>query len=305
MKIYKIILSFKGSFLTPLQADTIFGHLCWALYYKEGEDELKKFLEPFREGAPPFLLSDGFPVYTNNSEETPLFPKPLSADRVLKEEHKKIKKLEWVTLYDFNKIREFKEFQPKEIESPLKASLTVHNSISRLTNTSLPEAGVYSLKEYFIQKAFILVKVNDKNFLDKVLEMLKFISNVGYGRKKSIGKGKFSVEAPVQFNEFTEIPEATGFVTLSSFCPAEKDPTEGIYKTFVKYGKLGEEFTFSGSPFKRPLLMIKTGSVFKTDGTPREFYGRMVENISDIKPEVLQYAYAFPIPIIFPQMSVS
>lgn len=81
---------------------------------------------------------------------------------------------------------------------------------------------------------------------------------------------------------------------------AETDPTEGLYKTFVKYGKLGEEFTYCGNPFKRPLLMIKTGSVFKTDGRPKEFYGRIIkEGIAPAKPEVIQYAYAFTLPIVY------
>jgi len=93
------------------------------------------------------------------------------------------------------------------------------------------------------------------------------------------------------------VKDANAFVTLSSFCPREDDPTEGIYKTFVKYGKLGEEFNFCGNPFKKPLLMVKTGSVFKTQGQPKEIYGRIIEKIAPAKAEVVQYAYAFAVPI--------
>lgn len=303
--LYKLKITFLSPILTPLQADTIFGHLCWAVYYQEGEDGLKKFLEPFKEMEPSFLLSEGFPILASNGTETALLPKPLTADRISKDENlKKIKKLEWVTLENFDKIRKCEHFQPEELENPFALFLSVHNSISRITNTSLPEAGVYSLKEYFVRKVFILIKAFDENVLDKVTQLFKFLSNSGYGRKKSIGKGQFSFENPVPFDNLIEIDDPNGFVTLSNFCPSENDPTEGIYKTFIKYGKLGEEFTFSGNPFKRPLLMIKTGSVFKTDGPPKDFYGRMIENISDVKPQVLQYAYAFSIPIIFPPMEI-
>jgi CRISPR-associated protein Csm4 len=46
--------------------------------------------------------------------------------------------------------------------------------------------------------------------------------------------------------------------------------------------------------------MIRTGSVFQTNGGPKEFYGRMItEGISPAKPEVLHYAYAFAVPIKF------
>ncbi len=297
--IYKILLRFNSSFLSPLQADTIFGHLCWAVYYKEGEDELKKFLQPFRENDPPFLLSDGFPVISKNDIEIELLPKPLTADRILRDDTKRIKKIEWVKIDDFNKIRKYEQFQLEEIENPFKPFLSVHNSISRITSSSLPEAGVYSLKEYFVHKIFILIKALNENVIDRVAELFKFLSNSGYGGKKSAGKGQFAIESIASFNILSEIHQANGFVTLSNFCPSQGDPTEGIYKIFVKYGKLGGELTFSGNPFKKPLLMIKTGSVFKINGAIREFYGRMVENICDIKPQVLQYAYAFPIPVVF------
>ena len=47
--------------------------------------------------------------------------------------------------------------------------------------------------------------------------------------------------------------------------------------------------------------MIKTGSVFKTEGQPKEYYGRMVDKIAPAKEsEVVQYGYAFPIPIRYP-----
>ncbi|MFZ6017245.1 MAG: hypothetical protein ACOYU0_06520 [Nitrospirota bacterium] len=114
-------------------------------------------------------------------------------------------------------------------------------------------------------------------------------------KKKSIDKGQFSLEGIEEFNDFDGLEGANGFVTLSNFCPEENDPTEGVYKTFVKYGKLGEEFTFCGNPFKKPLIMLKTGSVFKTNGKPKEFYGRMIEGVSSVKPEVIHYGYAFAV----------
>ena len=128
------------------------------------------------------------------------------------------------------------------------------------------------------------------------MDLFKILSKSGYGQKKSIGKGQFSVE---EFNEFTfkALDAPNGFVTLSSFCPSKNDPVKGLYKTYVKYGKLGDEYTFSGNPFKRPLVMVRTGSVFGTDGPPNDFYGRMVKNIAPSKPDVVQYAYALSIPI--------
>ena len=64
----------------------------------------------------------------------------------------------------------------------------------------------------------------------------------------------------------------------------------------VKYGRLGGEFTFSGKPFKKPLIMIERGSVFGVNGPIAPFYGRMVEDIAPVKPKVVQYGYAFAVP---------
>jgi len=299
MKAYQIKLKIKSGTLTPFQADTLFGHLCWVVAY-QGQERPQEFLKPFKEGDPPFILSDGFP--------TDYLPRPFSAEFNTKDQKsaREIKKVEWVTQEDFDRIRRGEDFvpeQPEQIEEKdVISSTSVHNTVNRQTNTTPAEGGVYSIQEVFIPEISIYFKVISDEWKDKVVELVKIVSKTGYGKKKSIGKGQFSVADVTEYT-FEDLKDADGFVTLSSFCPAEEDPTEGLYKTFVKYGKLGEEFTFCGNPFKRPLLMIKTGSVFKTDGSPKEFYGRIVQDgIAPAKPEVVQYAYAFAVPIVYPKV---
>lgn len=65
----------------------------------------------------------------------------------------------------------------------------------------------------------------------------------------------------------------------------------------VKYGKLGGEYTFSRNPFKKPLIMLTAGSVFRVQQSVKPFYGRMIEGIAPSKPEVVHYGYAFSVPI--------
>jgi CRISPR-associated protein Csm4 len=296
MKTYKINLEIYSSIMTPFQADTIFGHLCWAIAHQEGNKELERFLEPFRSGDPPFIVSDGFPG--------DLLPKPLTAEFIIDkpEERKEWKKINYLNLNDFNCIRRGEKCKPQIVEDLVKISSMPHNIINRLTNTTLSEAGVYSLKEISISNIGIYLKVVSEEWKDRVEDLLREVSKAGFGRKKSIGKGQFSVLKTTEFN-FQNVDQANGFVTLSNFCPGENDPIEGVYTTFVKYGKLGEEFTFSGNPFKKPLVMFKSGSVFKTDGNPKAFYGRAItDGIAPAKPEVIQYAYAFAVPIKYPQI---
>lgn len=254
------------------------------------------FLEPFKRGDPPFILSDGFPGQW--------LPKPMTAEFVAAdyENKKEFKKIEFIDFDTFNSIRFGQRCKVPLSETPVSVVSLPHNTISRLTYTTLSEGGVYNLKEFVIQDVTIYCKVVSEDWKERILKFFKDLSNTGYGRKKSIGKGQFSI-GEVHNVDFPEVKEANGFVTLSNFCPAEDDPTEGLYKTFVKYGKLGEEFTFCGNPFKRPLLMIRAGSVFKTGRGVKEFYGRIVQDgISPAKPEVVHYAYAFAVPIIYPEI---
>lgn len=137
---------------------------------------------------------------------------------------------------------------------------------------------------------------------NQVVELVEELSKIGYGKRKSVGRGQFILKEITEFS-FDKIATPDGFVALSNFCPAENDPVDGLYKTFVKFGKLGGEFTFQGNPFKKPLLMIKAGSIFKTGSTPREFYGRLIEEeIAPANPEVVHYAYAFSLPIKYPEL---
>jgi len=299
MKTYKIRLNAQSGTLTPFQADTTFGHLCWIVVYQQGDKGLEEFLKPFKEGNPPFLVSDGFPG--------DLLPKPLTAELNVDDpdDRKEMKKIDFVSREDFNQVRLGKRIKPRIQEGLFESIVTLHNTIDRLTNKTLSEGGLYRLEEAFTPNITIYLKAISEAWKDRVDALFFDLSKVGYGKRKSIGKGQFSVEKAVEFS-FPPMGRADGFVTLSSFCPAENDPTEGSYKTLLKYGKLSEEFASCGNPFKKPLLMIKTGSVFWTKGEPREFYGRIVQGgISPAKPEVVQYAYAFAVPIKYPQIQGS
>ncbi len=51
-------------FLTPLESDTLFGHICWAMAYLEGfsgSKNLNAFLVEFDTQNPPLIMSNAFP----------------------------------------------------------------------------------------------------------------------------------------------------------------------------------------------------------------------------------------------------
>ncbi|OPZ87057.1 MAG: hypothetical protein BWY76_00659 [bacterium ADurb.Bin429] len=61
MREMRVTLRLRSGHITPFQADTLFGHLCWALAERDGADAVAAFLAAYQE-RPPLLVSDGFPL---------------------------------------------------------------------------------------------------------------------------------------------------------------------------------------------------------------------------------------------------
>ena len=70
MKLFRVTYNLRSAVASDWQADTIFGHICWALRYLEGEDKLIRFLSDYELRQPPIIISDGFPGE--------LLPRPLT-----------------------------------------------------------------------------------------------------------------------------------------------------------------------------------------------------------------------------------
>lgn len=58
---WRIKFRIATSYGTAFQADTIFGHFCWAIRHLEGEDALGTFLSAY-DSVPVLLVSDAFPL---------------------------------------------------------------------------------------------------------------------------------------------------------------------------------------------------------------------------------------------------
>lgn len=302
MKTYRLKIKPHSSFLTLWQADTIFGNLCWIMAWREGEDALKEFLEDYKNGNPAFVLSDGLPG--------DLLPSPAHLSLVKQKEDsfdaykkaKELKKVSWLSPDVFDSVRKGNlEIEPSEAFKTFRTLTTLHSSINRISGTT-GEGSLFELEEHALSESeqFISIYLRIKDgWEDRVFALFKDLSLTGYGKKKSVGKGAFDIIGQLEpFDNFNDFDGSNGFMSLSNFVPATHDPTDGFYKTLVKYGKLGGEFTFCGKPFKKPLMMLTTGASFYTKEKLKPFYGRMVKDIAPAKPEVVQYGYAFSVPAI-------
>lgn len=311
MKTYFIELSVPSGFITPWHADTLFGHLCWAAERGDGFSNFEGaagFINLYRKGSPPLILSDGFPG--------DLLPAPVNLRNLFlpKDSNKldmqgyaflkRVKKSEYLGREQFVQYQRGEMFDFVPIEKrPVVKQPALHNQISRISNTTGDSGNLFELEEQFVRQGVMTVYAKIQEGMQKdVLRLFEYMAASGFGAKKSTGKGTFTIQKFEIFDAFdrafSERVTPTGFVSLSHFVPAVDDPVEGAYRTMVKYGKLGEEKTFRGNPFKKPLIMLKPGAVFSTE-TIRPWYGRMLESIAYADQDVVQYGYAFAVPIVF------
>ncbi len=299
MKSLRVTIRFKSGVGSSLQSDTIFGQFAWWYLYIYGEDKLKEMLDGFEE-EPFIVFSDGF---LHGTVAVP-FLKPEKPENIRNawgdryyEEMKRVKKArfirvgEWlesdlsiISLKDFIYSKEDSEGKPA-----IATGLFIKNSVNRITNTT--DAGLYVSEEYFFnEKVDIYAKYDsDKIETKEILEIFTQIGEFGFGKDKSTGKGRFEV---VEHEENPAILNRKGskFISLSSFVPDSS--CEVLYgKTFTKFGKHGETLVF-GNPFKNPVIMFRSGSIFKSN-SEREVYGRGLR-LSNYEGH---YQNAFTIPL--------
>ena len=309
MKLFKVIYHLKSPVASEWQADTIFGHLCWAKSYLDGESKLLDFLTEYGHDDPPLIVSNGFPG--------DLLPKPITAPITVAEHgtikeqierfknSKKQKETILLTPKQFEEAIHGKEFVASAQDKHLPWKRVVSkNVISRNTGTTGDEGNLYDFEETVWSRiedksvidipVSIYVKVRD-DFDSKAERLFAFIAEQGYGKRKSVGYGHIGSWSFKPFPGFNSPTVPNGFVTLSNYSPAQGDPQKGYWQAIVKYGKLGESFAAQGNPFKKPLLMFAAGSTFY-DSPCKEYYGRIVKNVAHPPyGKVVQYALAFPV----------
>jgi CRISPR-associated protein Csm4 len=264
----------RSPWATPWTADTVFGHLAWAVAREGGDREVGRFLEPFAAGEPPFVISDGLPG--------DLFPAPPYAGA---------RAARWLTRRELADLVGTRRDVPSEAlgRRPFvivdAARLTVErrgagSALERATEQHL--AAEYRFLSVYLRAL--------DGWPERVHALFELVAQTGYGRRKSAGRGAFSVEA-IEPAELRLAEEPDGFVALSGFTPARGDPIDGAWRFSARRGALGEESALGGDPFKRPLGVIEAGAAFRTGVPPRPYYGRMIPGIASQRPEVMQYGY--------------
>ncbi len=190
-----------------------------------------------------------------------------------------------------------------EIPKFESSELVAHNTISRMTGRVIEPGGFFGeIETYHTPDTKFEIYIKGNYFSpDDLQEIFQFIAQSGYGKDKSTGKGQLETKELIEFS-FGEPQNSNAFMSLSSFIPEKDDPINGYYELLTKYGKLGGDYAKSGfdskrlNPFKKPLIMLKSGSTFFTTNGEKEFYGQLLENIHQ-SDKIKHYGYAFPLRI--------
>jgi CRISPR-associated protein Csm4 len=294
---YRIVIEPAAPAATPWQADTLWGHLCWALVRRRGESALQSFLQAYRDGVPPLVLSDGF---AEGRLPRPLaLPPPATGSKreaILTARAAKAAGRTAVGLATFDRLRRGESVPLDEEAAPVEERrvLALRNSVDRLTGTAGGAGGaLYTVEEYHARRVDLYLRVTEETE-DLIWTLLADLAVEGYGKRRAVGYGAIARWQREPFDGFAPFAEANAFLSLSRFSPAADDPTDGMWRTAVKVGTVGGE---TASPFKRPLVLLTAGSWFRVPGGGREWYGRLVSGLSAAHPEAVQYALAFAVPV--------
>ena len=249
--------------LTPPQADTLFGHVCWALRYRQGEKALEEFLGEFAN-EPPLVLGQMFP---GGWLPAPICEVPVAC-RIYGKPRVPLVRLETVLaggLWSTDLRGEMERAQAEGTWPDAREIMSPRNSVDRMGGGTLERGGFYQVQETHYPRGQIL----DLHFLAKdvnrAAELIRGGLAGGFGADKSIGRG---VLVPLGKPEEVPLPGHGGRrMALAGFVPASASCPDLEGSTFTKFGRLGGAYA-SGinprlgvqKPFKKPIIMMAPGA---------------------------------------------
>ncbi len=303
MILVKLTLAPKSSFMTLLKGDTLFGHLCWQIRDSLGNETLLSLLDGYCDNSPFVVVSDAFP---KDCLPMPTMPLHLRTQQDAGEQVKKLKKRQWVSVCTTEgPVNQWLDQpEPKYTTAEPTSFRVMHNSLNRLTHSTGDGFDPFTLHKYLYPKGAeldVYCVVDDELLpVETLVELVKRIGLIGYGKKANTGHGKFDVNE-VQVLESFGAQNANAYLTLAK----ARVPSEGwhsdrsFYSITTQFGRHGAALVHQ-QPFKNPVLMMETGALLVPKDEPSGLWvGQGVTGVSEVMPETVQPAYAPVVPVYF------
>lgn len=314
MQTYRLTLDPLTSLGTPMAGDTLFGQLCWTLHHQLGNAALNDLLAGYTAGKPFAVVSDAFPQGHIPLPNLPSSIWQAGADN----DRKLLKKKRW---FPVSSMREqlSKWQQLAQTDAALGAAIEQaqpHNTINRQTGTTgTGMFAPYTMGQTWLKPENLLnvIVVLDETRLStaQLQAAFAYIGAHGFGRDASIGLGKFALVGDA--TAITWEPPGQGqpnaWLTLAPCAPQGLGfcPVRSHWNTVTRFGRHGDVAVQSGVPFKRPVLLAKTASVFWPEQLdPSQAFigqglGGAAAPVSLAMPETVQQGYAPVVPIHIPE----
>ena len=308
MQTLRFTLCPQTAFGTPLAGDTLFGQLCWVLRRRWGEDWLKERLAGYTDGSPFLVMSDAFP---QGFLPLPVVPSSYWSKNEI--DRKTLKKKRWLSVEEFgadfccwqslahSDAEAVKKIIGNE-QSLAEVHAQAHNTINRATGTTGENRfAPYTQTQYWFcpgMRLDLYAVIDETRItIEELSTALKGMGQSGYGRDASIGLGKFTIERDAAFTGLPHAANANALLTLAPSAPQGLgfDAEKSFYHPLTRFGRHGDMAVHSKNPFKRPLLLAKTGSVFAfSENRPEapSCIGQGLSDVSTSQPETVAQGYA-------------
>lgn len=292
MKLYKATINPTSNFASSLKGDTLFGQICWGILYSLGKKKLTELMENYKDkNSDPFLIvSDGFPKG--------YLPKPKMPSKLLNEnsENKKVnRKKIWLKFDELKNGEYSKAKTDKEIKNCDKSSMIIHNSLNYKTFHTHQGFDPYGVEEFYYDEKDIFFLLDERQLtLEELKKAFDLVSQMGYGKDTTIGKGRFKFD---EFKEFKIDNNSKYFMTLSPFSPEDLVCKNLYYEPITKFGKFGAKRA-NKNAFKKPIIMANTASVVIFENEKKcKYIGKHIDKISDLYKDSIHQGYSIVIPI--------
>jgi len=297
MRWYTWRFEVRSPLVTPPHADTLFGHICWAIRMRGGNAAIEDFLERYERHVP-LVLSELFPSgwlptpVADLSDGMGLSGKPrvpfVSLTSVLDG-----------TLATTDHRAAMVAAQADGTWPEVNQTIAARNVVDRRGGGTLEQGGFFQVREFHYPPGRLL----DLHFLAvDVDEARMWIADGlagGFGADKSIGRGWLHPDGKP---ERVPYPDHGGRrMALAGFVPAPGTCSDLQGRTRMKFGRLGGLYASAVNPaigthrpFKKPVMMFRPGTTVEAGS--EQWAGVMVRDVH-ADPSIRQYALAPLLPL--------
>lgn len=185
-------------------------------------------------------------------------------------DRKKLKKKQWIAIEESERqaVGLWQKFAKAENELFSKENRDQpHNTLNRLTaSTGKGEFAPYTMSQIWYEPNTLLdlyIVIDEARIsLSEMTALLTDIGTFGFGRDASIGLGKFVVDKAEAFGYSKQ--NANAYLALANCSPQNLGLRKErcYYQISTRFGRHGSLAVFNGNPFKKPIILTKSGAVF-------------------------------------------